>query len=677
MTSAIGPLRLQSAPVLEPVAFSSPAAPEKVPRSRRRKNSNSTPIQPQPKAMLRSDSEEEERRRRLEAAESLVIIASSSASSASSEKAVEDMDIQTTSGEGEGEEKEEEEARQDDEEACYECPTTSRYLQTTWECHKGRSATAMGPCYFRSFRKIMLHKLSAVRRTWQIACKAVAFTDNVAKTFVACHLGCGTMSRNVLKEHLMRVARQFRDFALLQPDFAEFSIHDQRQLLFGNAPVFLQFVLGRYLAAAESGQTQLDRLLTHICGDGQTDRRYRGLRLSGISVRSLNKATRLLRGGGDTLDTYQSLLDELEVHCARLTDREETLTPLVALACLYRTTFCTHLNNGSLIDDVASDAMLSVRWSNEVFGTLAEEEAASVVHCLERMALLFEENVRWDESDVDGTGFLNVLEEEVSPSYTVEEDRWLHRQFFGFTETFQGVNYGEETVRACLAYNYDVPLDKSFGEKVILTMRERFRRILMDHEEFRDGLSTREQMELYVRNVGNAVSLCIAKLETLETGYEQWRFSIGSLDNALVQTTLKPSLQERAIKKLTLAEVSGGSLDPVILERFRELVVSVSERVADVEDFKIMSMLLLFDGGVSSGNPVVDHVRQRYLRYYMARREALGEGGAVASRRLNVDMANVKSMTAILQMFMEAEAAKASQAAANAGSNCSSREAYE
>jgi len=645
-------LRLPSASPSAPMSVSESAtmgpSPPTVTGVRRRKLSSASTSPPRP-AKLEARDEVEEQRRRMEAAESLVIISSSSSSPPQPSISMEDI--------GEANETLVRQVA-----ACLSCPTASRYL-TSWEEEDGpRSSVVLKPGHgpFRSFRKHMIHKWNKIKKAWQWAFKASPVSEGFFRDLVACHLGCGTMTRSALKGHLMGVARLFRDFALTQPEFNELCIHDQRQLLFGNAPVFLQFVIGRYLAAGTPEQ-QLDRLRGVALVN--TDRDYRQLRLSMITIASLNKATGLLSGGPKVADHYQELCALLERMCAVLpADEDETLTPLLALVCLFRTTFITHLNEGAHVEDLASDVMLCVRWSNEVLGTVTEDQARELVECLEQMSSFFEEHVRWEEEDSDGDGFLTVLEDEISPSYTMEEDRWLHRQFFKFTETFQGVNYGEATVRACLNYNYDVPLEKSFGEQVILTMRERFFRILMDHEEFRERLNSREQMELYMRNVGNAVSLCIAKLETFETGYEQWRFSIGALDNALVQTTLKESLQARAIKKLTLSEVSGGSLDPAILTKFNNLVVNVSERVADVEDFKIMSMLILFHGGVSTGNPAPEHARQRYLRYYAARRHAMGEDvadGVHASTRLRMDISNVHCMSAILQMFMEVEAAKA------------------
>ena len=170
-------------------------------------------------------------------------------------------------------------------------------------------------------------------------------------------------------------------------------------------------------------------------------------------------------------------------------------------------------------------------------------------------------------------------------------------------------------------------LDPSFGEKVLLTMRERFRRILLSHEEVSGSLCAAEQARLCAgaggSGIPDAVIICMAKIESLETGYEQFRFSLGDLDSAMLEGRCHPALEAGgAIVKATLREVNAGigSLDEPTVDRFEDLVAKVSGRLTDVEDFKVQAMILLFSsagggGGTETTRKVLDVLKERYVLY--------------------------------------------------------------
>ncbi len=127
------------------------------------------------------------------------------------------------------------------------------------------------------FRKRMTAYLKGVRRAWDFACGRMLAGSagssgssqgtQALRFLVTCHLGLTRLTRQELKRHLVRLARLLRHFALLQPEFAELSRHDQRQLLGRNAPLFLQFVLGRYLTAKTPAE-QVSGFLCNWWGAG-------------------------------------------------------------------------------------------------------------------------------------------------------------------------------------------------------------------------------------------------------------------------------------------------------------------------------------------------------------------------------------------------------------------------
>ena len=66
------------------------------------------------------------------------------------------------------------------------------------------------------------------------------------------HLGTyAPLNKSDLKGYLIRLARIFKYYALQQPEFVSLSKEDQKRLLNFNAPVFIQYILTRYLNAKD------------------------------------------------------------------------------------------------------------------------------------------------------------------------------------------------------------------------------------------------------------------------------------------------------------------------------------------------------------------------------------------------------------------------------------------
>ncbi len=243
------------------------------------------------------------------------------------------------------------------------------------------------------FRKRMTAYLKGVRRAWRFACGRMLARegDAAAASLTACHLGLSKLTAPDLRQHLVRLARMLRHFALLQPEFAELSAHDQRQLLARNAPLFLQFVLGRYLSA----ESPADQIAWLLLGEDEEEEevgrsrahQYRGLNLRRIVLEDLSESAGLFTVAGElstkihvmrskgglchSFSTTMYYLDDEDessssdlLRYSHLSDRLRRLcvssangafsrsqsAPLVALACLFRTGFSAQLDESEQVN---------------------------------------------------------------------------------------------------------------------------------------------------------------------------------------------------------------------------------------------------------------------------------------------------------------------------------------
>ncbi len=505
-------------------------------------------------------------------------------------------------------------------------------------------------------KKRMMAQHRHLHRSWDLACKRVLAQRESMQGLVACHLGYKSLNKSLLRQKLVTLARLFRDFSEQQSEFLELTGLQRRNLLVTGAPVVIQYCLGRYLASGTALQ-QLSWLLPGIL-EGRRREKLLKLDLQRVDFDLLNESTGIFsdRAGCDRyLALSQDMVEDV--------DFGHEVTPMVALAILFRS-MRSEEDMGTYKRITKAEEMVAtfIDWASETYGTPCWKRLEKVVRHAEAMSDHFEANVDWGQNSSEDGGnyyYICALKHELSMSFTVEEDLWLRRQSDLFTETFRSISYGEEILRQGLMYNHGVPLDKSFGDRILLTMAERFRRIMLQHEEFA-ALSTPTQMEIFLQNLTDAVALCIAKIENLPSGLDQYRFSLGYLDLGMLDdTSLKPMLEDApaGIRKLTISEVNecSGALDRSVVSRFRTLVGRLEEIVADTEDFKLVCMVLLF-----LGHPAVDRLKQRYLRSFNVRKrrhETVCDEDPLD--RLQELVKNVKEMSHILRMF--AQASQASQ----------------
>ena len=94
-------------------------------------------------------------------------------------------------------------------------------------------------------------------------CDQFTMTESFISEFVAYQEGKSFLSRESFFSFLSALGSQYRHFALQHKEFTSLPKIDQRRLLARNTPIYVQYILGRYITA-EDGYTQLLWILGSI-----------------------------------------------------------------------------------------------------------------------------------------------------------------------------------------------------------------------------------------------------------------------------------------------------------------------------------------------------------------------------------------------------------------------------
>ena len=70
------------------------------------------------------------------------------------------------------------------------------------------------------------------------------------------HKGELILTKRTLFQYIVELGNQFKHFALMHKEFLSLPKNDQRKLLLRNSPLYVQYILGRYITA-ESAVEQL------------------------------------------------------------------------------------------------------------------------------------------------------------------------------------------------------------------------------------------------------------------------------------------------------------------------------------------------------------------------------------------------------------------------------------
>lgn len=465
--------------------------------------------------------------------------------------------------------------------------------------------------YQQRQRKQMMTFMERTKNAWHQSCSNTIIDEDVFRNWLEFHMGRYRMNKYVLRVLIVQLARLFANFAFALPEFMSLSKADQCKLLYRNTPIFVQYFCGRFINA-KTGLEQVEWLFPMKIDHNFS---YQYSNLPKIPFSLVNQAVKAFKSSCSE-QSYENKASELDNH-PLLT----SCNYLVALTCLYGTSYATILDNDNVIQGHLIDILTFADWAAEVYACANKEKLTSIVSILENMALLFETNIRWEESECYFQEISNVI----TMPYTQEEECWLIRQFEKFDRAFHDVSFGEEALKEFVMFSYDVPLSKAFVPKLVSVFTERFRRIMKVHDEF-NALNDHDQGQLLSNNVMDAVSLCIAKVENFDTGNQQLKFALGKLDDGIFQQQYFGVMDVSQLKRMTLIRINDmtammGNSD--LIKEFQGISSHLSSLVQSVDIFKLLIFITMFSTNDQVRSSSMDEVQNKYLTIFKRKLQSL------------------------------------------------------
>ncbi|TRY67251.1 hypothetical protein TCAL_02930 [Tigriopus californicus] len=476
---------------------------------------------------------------------------------------------------------------------------------------KSRGKTKSIKQYQHRQRKQMMTFMERTKNAWYQSCSNTAIGEGVFQNWLEFHMGRYRMNKYVLRVLIVHLAKLFANFAFALPEFMSLSKADQCKLLYRNTPIFVQYFCGRFINA-QTGQQQVEWLFPMKIDH---DFAYQYSNLPKIPFSLVNQAVKAFKGSSAE-ELYEKKASELDNH-PLLT----SCNYLVAMTCLFGTSYATILDNETVIQGHLIDILTFSDWAAEVYACADKETLTNVISILEKMAVLFESNIRWEESECYFQEISNVI----TMPYTQEEECWLIRQFEKFDRAFHDVSFGEDILKEFVMFSYDVPLSKAFVPKLVSVFTERFRRIMKVHEEF-NALNDHDQGQLLSNNVMDAVSLCIAKVENFETGNQQLKFALGKLDDGIFQQQYFGVMDVSQLKRMTLIRINDmtammGNSD--LIKEFQGISSHLSSLVQSVDIFKLLIFITMFSTNDQVRSSSMDEVQNKYLTIFKRKLQSL------------------------------------------------------
>ena len=92
-----------------------------------------------------------------------------------------------------------------------------------------------------------MKKLGEIIENYNISSRQMILDEDFVKGLLSFHRGMQTLSHQGFCNHLRALASQFHHLALMSSEFLHLSKSDQRKLLARNVPLYIQYILAKYI----------------------------------------------------------------------------------------------------------------------------------------------------------------------------------------------------------------------------------------------------------------------------------------------------------------------------------------------------------------------------------------------------------------------------------------------
>ena len=229
-------------------------------------------------------------------------------------------------------------------------------------------------------------QVQKVLAAFRLTCVQVDIDPHFVDTMVAFHRGdISKVPKQLFIAHLKHMNQQYQHFAMLDKAFLGLPKRDKQSLVQRNAPLFIQYILGRYFSS-ETGYEQLKWLLgSHAPNMSLKDQD----KLQLVTLAKFNKRQGLFKKYA-CLTTYEEF-------CKRLNYRSLKFkcTSVWNHIVLYHFDKDVMLDDPTAVHSLCEDSMTMLPHSAHYFGCTEKPNVHGMIATTEAMAKFFKANVQW------------------------------------------------------------------------------------------------------------------------------------------------------------------------------------------------------------------------------------------------------------------------------------------
>ena len=229
-------------------------------------------------------------------------------------------------------------------------------------------------------------QVQKVLAAFKLTCVQVQIDPHFVDTMVSFHRGdISKVPKQLFIEHLKNMNQQYQHFAMLHREFLSLHKRDKQSLVQRNAPLFIQYILGRYFTS-ETGYEQLKWILGIHAPTVPTEEQGQ---FKLISLVKFNKRIGLFKKYA-CLPTY----DEF---CKRLNYKEMKYrcTSVWNHIILYHYDKDIRLIDRTAVHSLCEDSMSMLPHSAHYFGCTVRPNIHGMIATTEAMVKFFKANVQW------------------------------------------------------------------------------------------------------------------------------------------------------------------------------------------------------------------------------------------------------------------------------------------
>lgn len=432
------------------------------------------------------------------------------------------------------------------------------------------------------FRKRMIHQKRHLQRSWLIGVQCLQTESQFAQDLLAFHLGFRIPDKSSLTRHLKKLAQVFWTFAQQQPEFNSLSKCDQRRLMYHNAPLFIQFVLGKYFTSSWGiEQCQwlfLGQIFQFWCPN---------ITVASIGWIRFNQLINLFKDDRETKDQYHWEAQELNLPL-------EVLHHL-AWACLFRRKDDDFMDNREALEDAEDRARIFLEFSNEVYGTPSLEEYDQTMSRLEFMTELFEVLI---SSEFTSGLCVNAMHREITLLMTKEEDHWKENQLGLFWDKFNSVNPIPALIDVCNGTS-----SLNFLELMLSIGAVRAKRLLLSFESVR--VLSAEDARLLCANVSIKYLSTISSLGARKEGLDRLAAVVGTkFVEELQNVNQCLPVQHMSLERVLQFDGSMQDIPLETVKKFDEMCHSVSDLFTEESIVQLLTLVIITNPSNIPGRPL-------------------------------------------------------------------------